>query len=213
MKQYTNNYTINSIGIFLEKIIAYGSGLGSGSSNAGFTLRFLNEYFGLRLSLKELTKIASSLGSDTSFFINNKPAIVEGRGDVSYLLPYKKLYIIVLKPKKLSINTGEAYKKLAETGCYSNNIDRQRSFIKAYLDSDLNKICENMFNSFEFVIDFNEIKEAKRLLKTSGAFATMLSGSGSSVFGLYSELGYKNALNFFKKIKINIDFDFYFSSY
>ncbi len=202
---------LNNVSIYLEKNTGYGAGLGSGSSNAAFTLKFLNSFWNLNLSREKILSLSEKIGSDVSFFIENRPAIIEGKGSVTKILNYNKLYIIILKPKNVTINTGWAYKKVFENKLYSDNIATRDDFIKYYLNNNLEKMCENMFNTFELLELDSLIKEGKEILYKSGAVRSMLSGSGSSVFGIYRNYNeYKNAINILKNKKIELYFDFYF---
>ena len=82
-----NHPTLPAAKIHLHKAIPTGAGLGGGSADAAFTLKLLNEKFGLQLTTDQLIDYASQLGSDCPFFIINKPAFAEGRGEIMEPVP------------------------------------------------------------------------------------------------------------------------------
>lgn len=174
------NYNLPGIDIHLHKKIPFGAGLGGGSSDAAFMLKSLNEYFKLKISEGELQKIAGELGSDCSFFIKNKAVFAEKKGDTftEIKLNLSTYYIYLTKPLQ-GMSTKEAYSlitpKIQLTNLKANiseNIDTWKTVIK---------------NDFEKVV-FKSIKEMqniKALLYTNGACYASMSGSGSSVYGIF----------------------------
>src|ERR1035437_871928 len=104
------DYSLPNVKIHLHKHIPIGAGLGGGSSDAAFFIRLLNEKFDLGLAWGEMPHYAKQLGSDCSFFVSNKPAFVEGKGDAfeSIKLDLSNYYITLIYPN-IHIDTAKAY--------------------------------------------------------------------------------------------------------
>lgn len=168
------------IHMHLHKVIPSGAGLGGGSADAAFTLLLLNRLFQLSLSEKDLIGYAAELGSDCPFFIINKPCVATGRGE---LLEPVKLdlagYDIVLVNPGIHVNTGDAFRNLipAKAPVSVRDIIRQ----------PLERWKDELVNDFEKVIfrKHREIVEIKDTLYRLGALYASMSGSGSTVFGIF----------------------------
>jgi len=169
--------------ISIDKNIPVGAGLGGGSSNSAFVLKALNEHYGRPLSKKELMKAGLEIGSDVPFFISCKPAIATGRGEI--LSPVKKLlkYKVILVQFDFHVSTAHVYKKLnlALTKC--EKINKHSHFNGSKFDPALH-LC----NDLETVTaaEHPVIEDAKRYLIDNGAKGALMSGSGPTVFGLFS---------------------------
>jgi len=170
--------------ISLIKNIPIGSGLGGGSSNAACVLKTLNKIENLNLSQNELLSIAQSIGSDVPFFLDGKVQFVQGRGEILNKISYptlKKLFIILIIPS-FKISTQWAYSKI-------------KKYLHEPIDSNkfpgLNSNIDWQFfkNDFEDVVSaaYPEIFEIKELLYRYGALYSGLSGSGSTMFGIYND--------------------------
>jgi 4-diphosphocytidyl-2-C-methyl-D-erythritol kinase len=168
--------------IEIEKRIPPGAGLGGGSSNAAAVLLGLNRMLGEPFQLETLMEMGAGLGADVPFFILGRPALAEGIGEI--LTPVEGLYphhIIVIYPG-VAVNTGSVYKKLNLTLTRFIKIHSlpefkgEPSITEALPTNDLEAAA---------VPDFPVIAAAKRALVDSGARVALMSGSGSSVFGLF----------------------------
>lgn len=171
--------------IFLEKNIPIGAGLGGGSSNAAYTLIGLNELWELDLKKKDIARLAIKLGSDVPFFLSGPVAIGKGRGEIlTPLKIYKNLFVVVVFPN-IFISTGSVYKEL-NLGLTSNSKDINilPILLKEGRIADLGS-C--LYNDLETVVfkEYPDILEIKRKLVNLGAVGALVSGSGSSVFGLF----------------------------
>lgn len=177
-----NMYGISNVRIHLRKQIPMGAGLGGGSSDAAYVLKGLNELFELNISTKTLENIASKLGSDCPFFIENKPQIATGRGEVlsEINLDLKGKYLVLLNPG-IHVGTKEAYDGVTP------KIPLQS--LKKILELPLETWQEKLNNQFEYHIFINHprIKELKKACLDHGAIYAAMSGSGSSVFGIFNE--------------------------
>lgn len=166
--------------IHLHKIIPVGAGLGGGSSDAAFMLKGLNNYFQLGISEDRLCDYASELGSDCAFFIKNRPLIGYKRGNLFKEIDFlpKELEIIVVNPG-IYINTAEAYSAIVPAGSGKSLKELIKLPIK-----DWQQFITNEFESFVFQ-KYPAISRLKHQLYEHGAVYASLSGSGSSVYGLF----------------------------
>jgi 4-diphosphocytidyl-2-C-methyl-D-erythritol kinase len=184
---FNNHYTI-----LLNKKIPIESGLGGGSSNAAATLMMLNKIHNLNLNVEQLMEIGIKIGSDVPFFIKGGCKLVSGRGEIinKYNAPNLKTLSFLLFFPKFSISTSWAYKKI------KNNLDDRVDSTKfPALDEVVDwKLFEN---SFEKVVGsaYPEILEIKELIMNTGALYSSLSGSGSTMFGVYKKEFIKEAKN------------------
>ena len=184
---FNNHYTI-----LLNKKIPIESGLGGGSSNAAATLMMLNKIHNLNLNVEQLMEIGIKIGSDVPFFIKGGCKLVSGRGEIinKYNAPNLKTLSFLLFFPKFSISTSWAYKKI------KNNLDDRLDSTKfPALDEVVDwKLFEN---SFEKVVGsaYPEILEIKELIMNTGALYSSLSGSGSTMFGVYKKEFIKEAKN------------------
>ena len=186
-----NEFSIKEgIEINIEKNIPIGSGLAGGSGNAAATLKALNEMFELNLSEDKLIEIGIQLGSDVPFQIIGGTALVEGIGEeLTKLNPLENIDVLLINPN-INISTKWAYEEFDKVNHQkgSNNFDKM---LKGIRECNLNGISENLYNDFEEII-FNrypEIKKIKEDLIKNNALNALMSGSGSSVFGLFEHKG------------------------
>lgn len=175
-------FTIPSIKMHLHKTIPVGAGLGGGSADAAFVLIMLNKIFNLKLTTEQLQEFASQLGSDCAFFIRNKPVFATGRGDQfeEIKLDLKNYFIVIVKPK-VHVSTAEAYSHATPA--------KPAASLKELIKLPVAKWKENIHNDFEKTIfeKFTIIKNIKANLYKYGAVYASMSGSGSSVFGIFTE--------------------------
>jgi 4-diphosphocytidyl-2-C-methyl-D-erythritol kinase len=173
--------------ITLRKNIPSGSGLGGGSSNAAVALLGLRRLWNLEESGVNLVRIAASLGSDVPFFLSGGTALGFGRGEKIDPLPdFPSEHIVVVFPG-IQVSTAEAYRAL-NLGLTSSEEDhRIQRFRGRVLAGE--RCLTGIFNDFEASIltAYPPVAEAIRFLSDRGATATLLSGSGSSVFGFFSD--------------------------
>ena len=174
-----------AVKIHLHKNIPIGAGLGGGSADATFTLQLLNRLFTLNISDTELIQYSLQLGSDCPFFIINKPCMGLGRGEVLNkiqldLSPYK----IVLVNPGIHINTAKTFAKL---NLVANNLTKN-SLQKTLLQPIENWLY-TLKNDFEMPVfdQYPVIKSIKETLYQQGALYASMSGTGSTVFGLFKK--------------------------
>ena len=168
------------ISIHLHKAIPVGAGLGGGSADAAFMLQLLNKAFDLNIPQDKFFGYASQLGSDCSFFLLNRPCLATGRGEV--LEPISTSfseYKIVLVNPGVHISTGEAFKKITPAVPLKK--------IKDIIHQPIENWKEELCNDFEnYVFErYPLIKTIKEDLYKSGAVYASMSGSGSTIFGIF----------------------------
>ena len=182
---------ITSCQMHLHKTIPIGAGLGGGSADAAEVLITLNKLFNLSLSKQQLINYASMLGSDCPFFIENRPAYATGRGELLTQIPVDlKGYNIFLVHPAIHINTGWAFNALA--------IDTtHHCYLPDALQLPVNEWKNNIYNDFETPVfaAYPDIQNIKTVLLNEGAVYAALSGSGSSVYGIF-KADEKRILNF-----------------
>ncbi|MHB1178905.1 MAG: 4-(cytidine 5'-diphospho)-2-C-methyl-D-erythritol kinase [Daejeonella sp.] len=165
--------------IHLHKNIPIGAGLGGGSSDASFLIRLMNEKFDLGLSIEEMENYASRVGSDCAFFIKNIPVYASERGDklAKIELNLSQYYIILVMPP-IRVATSDAFKKI---------IPAPSSSLKELIEAPVESWKYSIENDFESpVFSKNpEIKAIKDSLDDAGALYASMSGSGSSVYGIF----------------------------
>lgn len=170
-----------SIHIHLLKHIPSGAGLGGGSSDAAFMLKMLNDLFGLHLTTEQLERYAAKLGADCAFFIQNMPTYATGIGDVftPIDLSLKDEQIIIVKPN-VFVSTKEAFAHIRPK--------RPEVSIKDVLKNPIKEWRHQLVNDFEASIfpQYPQIEAIKNMLYENGAEYASMSGSGSSVFGLFN---------------------------
>ncbi len=169
------------INIHLHKNIPMGAGLGGGSANAAFALTMMNNLFDLILDDFFLEEYAAQLGSDCAFFIENTPKIARGRGEIlePVELGLKGTYLVLINPG-IHIGTKEAYAGVTPK--------KPAGKLEEIL-ADKARWKNELVNDFEASIFPNhpEIAAIKNTLYENGAYYAAMSGSGSSVFGLFEE--------------------------
>lgn len=175
------DYPIGEVSIHLHKIIPTGAGLGGGSSDAASTLLLINSIFELGLSTDQLKAYASRLGSDCAFFLENKPMIGAGRGEIlSEFTPVlKNKYVVIVKPE-VHVSTAEAYAAVVPKP--------STVAIPEVLNLDSSQWRNALINDFEISVlkKYPEIGALKSKFYSLGAEYSCMSGSGSSVFGIFN---------------------------
>jgi 4-diphosphocytidyl-2-C-methyl-D-erythritol kinase len=179
----SQDYPVPDSRVHLHKHIPIGAGLGGGSSDGAFMIRLLNDVYELGLAWGEMHHYARQLGSDCSFFVSNRPAIVSGRGELTESINLKlKGYTLVLVCPAVHVSTREAYSMVQPSPA---DVDLE-SFILQHPPAEWK---EQVKNDFELPVfrKFPELGAIKEKLYHSGAHYAAMSGSGSAVFGLFAE--------------------------
>lgn len=173
---------IPSIKMHLHKNIPIGAGLGGGSADGAFTLQLLNNKYQLGLSQLELINYALELGSDCPFFMLNKACIGKGRGEIltEIALNLSNYQFLMVNPN-IHISTAWAFSKIIPAV--------PNSPIEKIIQEPVIKWKDHLINDFQKpVVDKHpEIGLIIDLLYSSGAIYASLSGSGSTVFGIFKK--------------------------
>jgi 4-diphosphocytidyl-2-C-methyl-D-erythritol kinase len=180
VRKLREKYKFPFLKIHLHKAIPIGAGLGGGSSDGASILKAVNKFFSLKIRSEELKEIALSLGSDCPFFIENIPAFAEGRGEI--MKPVKPVpvnhHLLIVSPG-IAINTKAAY-----LDCRPSQQDTN---LQEYYNRDIYEWKDLIINDFEesIFIRYPLIADLKANLYKIGALYSSLSGSGSSVYGIF----------------------------
>jgi 4-diphosphocytidyl-2-C-methyl-D-erythritol kinase len=171
--------------IQLRKNIPTGAGLGGGSSDAAFTLIALNKLWNSKASQIELLDLAAQIGSDVPFFLMNSAAIGTGRGEILTPIPIILPYWIVVIYPKIHVSTASAYSLVIP----NNNPTNYNSLFAHGQSLTAKLITEHIRNDFEASVfaHYPLLGSIKQTLRNNGAFFAMMSGSGSSIIGLFTD--------------------------
>ena len=167
--------------IHIEKNIPVGSGLGGGSSNAATTLMGVNSLLGNRFSLRELMGMAAVLGADVPFFILGQPALATGTGEKLEEFPLPKLWFVLVYPG-ISVSTRWAYENLnlwlTNPRVHNNMPPFPQEFneLDGFFQNDLEEPTMREYPVLEWI---------KKRLRSAGAVVSLMSGSGSTVYGVF----------------------------
>jgi len=170
----------HGVRMHLHKAIPFGAGLGGGSADGVFALRALDELFGLALDDPALEALAARLGSDTPFFVRNRPALARGRGEVlePAAIDLAGYHLLVVVPP-IAVSTAEAYR-----GVTPRMPDRP---LAAILAEPVECWKDTLCNDFEPSIFARhpELARVKASLYAAGAVYASLSGSGAALYGIF----------------------------
>lgn len=191
------DFELPSVDIHLFKHIPSGAGLGGGSADAAFMLKLLNDRFGLNLTIEQLETYAATLGADCAFFIRNTPTFAEGIGNIfsPISLSLTGYQLVIVKPD-IFVSTREAFSQI--------HPHRPERSLREVISQPVEEWKESLVNDFEASVfpQYPAIKEIKEELYQQGAIYASMSGSGSSVFGLFApeatlpQLSFKDAFCF-----------------
>lgn len=180
------------VAIRVDKRIPRAAGLGGGSSDAATVLLALDRHFGHPLSPPALAELALDVGRDIPFFLAGAAAaLVTGTGEeVRPFDAAMRVHALLVNPR-VEIPTGDAYRMLSAALWYmahDERMDRSSSVIEALRAGRLDGVCAALHNDFELVAEREHaiIGELKQALRAFGARGVSMSGSGSTVFGLFA---------------------------
>lgn len=179
---FSSEAILPPVELHLHKQIPVGSGLGGGSSNATATLKGLNILAETPLPKEKLHEMAAQLGSDCPFFLHGEPMMMEGRGEIlsPVTLHMDQLHLVLLYPA-LQVSTAEAYSGVKPI--------QHDIHLRELIRESMDQWRELVVNDFEHsVFDRHpELDQLKQSLYQAGALYASLSGSGSSLYGLFPE--------------------------
>ena len=203
LKLYLEEANINNakIEVDIEKNIPTEAGLAGGSTNAAGALIAINNLFENKLNNKKIHSIAAKAGSDLNFCLEGGACLLSSRGEIiDEKLPYNEFNIVILKPKDISVSTPLSYKEFSKNFFEKKNPYYSTEICELFKkDFDVNKLSKFLYNDLEkpaFMMH-PELLEIKENLINSGCINALMSGSGSSIFGLYDkEIKLKENENF-----------------
>lgn len=190
----------SGVHINIKKHIPCGAGLGGGSSNGAVVLDSLCCLFGVRMTESQKASLCESIGADIPFFFYNGTSLIEGIGEkVTSLCDMPECWFLIVKPKK-SISTPTIFKHPETAKQFgSNSTDK---VIEAINEGSIEKLCSSVSNALEkaSIEVCPEIENIKTQLEQKGARCSMMSGSGSAVFGIFTNhKSAKEARDYFLK--------------
>jgi 4-diphosphocytidyl-2-C-methyl-D-erythritol kinase len=171
------------IKVHLEKFVPFGAGLGGGSSDCA---NFINSLLSLtksHISEEDLYPLGAKLGADVPFFFKGGSAIGRGIGDELEQIPVKTVLNLLIVNPNIHVSTKEAY-----SGCVigggGNNLHEVTKGLKT---GDIERVARYLYNGFENTVlkKYPEIQELKDLINKCGAIGALMSGSGSTCFGIF----------------------------
>lgn len=176
------------LSIDLEKTIPVCAGLAGGSADAAAVLRGMNRLLGLGLSGERLEEIGASVGSDVPYCVRGGTALAEGRGEILTNLPALPHCLVVLCKPAFSISTPELFRTL--DGCRIRRRPDTTGLLAALESGDLPQVARRMYNVFEDALPARraqEIDAIKNVMIQHGALGASMSGTGPTVFGLFTQ--------------------------
>jgi 4-diphosphocytidyl-2-C-methyl-D-erythritol kinase len=174
------DYHLPPVHIHLHKVIPIGAGLGGGSSDGAFTLKLLNDLFSLHLGTPLLEDYARRIGSDCAFFVRNQPVFCFEKGDqFEDIAVDLKNYFIVLVNPGIHISTAEAYAGIRP--------QMPETDLKTVLLQPIARWKDQVHNDFEkeLALKYPAIAQLKDNLYRQGALYASMTGSGSTVYGIF----------------------------
>jgi 4-diphosphocytidyl-2-C-methyl-D-erythritol kinase len=183
------NYQVEGKGVSirLTKNIPFGAGLGGGSGNAAGVLMGLNRLWNLNIERDKLSTLSAELGSDVPFFLTSPCALGIGRGEQLEALKTCSKFQVLLVFPGFPIATSWVYQNLKfKLTKRENNISILRKNLSL---SDITSLGSQLYNDLESVViqRFPEVQVIKDELRALGALGVLLSGSGSTVFGIFDD--------------------------
>ena len=175
-------YATRGVSIKLDKRVPFGAGLGGGSSDATAVIVAMNEIFSLGLSTEQLVGLAAEIGSDTAYFVHNDYRLCTGRGEITepIALDIRGLWLVVVKPNE-GVSTAEAYRGVKPRVPNSPLRELLAEPIESWQGSVVNDFEPHIFAAHP------SIAQLKQLLLDSGAVYASMSGSGSALFGIFTQ--------------------------
>ncbi len=199
-KLLQSEFNIENVHIHLLKNIPFGAGLGGGSSDAALTLKMLNQKFELKLADDQLQAYAADLGSDCAFFIKNSAQLAKGRGEIlnSVTIDLSQKSFLLIKPN-FGISTKEAYANIRTN-------DKNES-IEQIVSNRVEDWKGRLKNDFEEALfpKYPVLAQIKNQLYEQSAIYAAMSGSGSTMFGIFeNEKAAQKAKAFFEQFNYQL---------
>lgn len=176
------DYDIPLVNIHLHKHVPIGAGLGGGSANAAFFIKLIDKQFGLQLSTEQMLDYARQLGADCAFFIESKPVFAYEKGDMFKSIGLNLSdYCIALVMPQAHVSTSEAYRGVRPAIPQHSLQELIEMPVKEWKNHIRNDFEESVFKNHP------DIRGVKAALYDAGAIYASMSGSGASVFGIFTK--------------------------
>lgn len=181
-KLIKNDYSIGNVKMHLHKVIPMGAGLGGGSSNGAFCINMLNDLFELNIPLKKRINYATQLGSDCPFFIENRSAFITGKGEILRPLnvDLSGKWIILVNPN-IHVSTADAFNGIDVDNSETDLFDKLTNPFSSWDGSIINQFEISVFKKYP------QIKSLKSKLYDNGAEYASMTGSGSTIYGIFDK--------------------------
>jgi len=180
------DYALKPATFYLLKNIPMGAGLGGGSSDGAFAITLLNQYFELHIPFEKQLHYAAQLGSDCAYFLYHEACFAAGRGEILTPIPFslKDYWIVLVKPA-IHISTAEAFAHIKPRNTWTHYTPVALSKV---LLEPIQTWKNNLVNDFENSLfpSYPELAEIKNTLYQNGALYAAMSGSGSTLFGIFT---------------------------
>lgn len=173
--------------IRIDKRIPVGAGMAGGSTDAAAVLRGLNRAFGNRFGVERLEELGAEVGSDVAFCVRGGTMLARGRGELlTPLSPLPDCVFVICKPQ-FSISTPELFRKLDQVSLRRH--PDTAGIVSALERANLGEVCRRMYNVFEDVNDrrMRTVMAIKAVLIDHGALGAVMTGTGSAVFGIFTD--------------------------
>lgn len=180
LHEFKKHKSIPTLAFHLHKLIPMGGGLGGGSSDAAFALKLIRDNYAPEIGNDQLIKMASKIGSDCAFFIDGGLQFATGRGEILTPLSFDlKIKYVVLVNLGIHVSTKEAYEGITPN---SNRVS-----LKAVLEKPIDSWKDELVNDFEKAVfaKYPELERVKDELYAHGAVYAAMTGSGSTLFGIF----------------------------
>lgn len=175
------------VDIHIQKNIPAQAGMAGGSTDGAAVLVALNEIYQTNLTIDEMAIIGSKIGADVPFCFYGGTMLATGIGTtlerIEHNLQLNDYYILLCKPY-VNVSTPLAYKKSDERPFSS--VVHSQAVIKAMQSNNINEFCSQLYNDFDSLLMIDEVQHIKAVMKENGALASVMSGSGPTVYGVYS---------------------------
>lgn len=179
------NIQNKGVHIHIEKHIPHEAGLAGGSADGAAVIKALDKIYNTNLRERDLCRIGKKIGADIPFCIVGGTCLAQNIGDVlSPLEDIEDCYFVLAKPK-MGVSTKEAF-HLADTATYLKR-PKKNEMLRACCEKDFDKICHLLSNVFEQVIEVPERVEIKKIMRNNNCQATLMSGSGPTVYGIFKD--------------------------
>ncbi len=179
------------IEVDIEKNIPTEAGLAGGSTNAAGALIAINTLFNYKLNKEQIHKIASQAGSDLNFCLEGGACLLSSRGEIiDEKLPHRDFNIVIVKPKNISVSTPLCYKEFSKKFFEKKNPYYSKKICNLFKKNfNIKNLSEFLYNDLEkpAILMEPEIEKIKEKLIDAGCINALMSGSGSSVFGLFEK--------------------------